>query len=188
MPTILYDYDPNYLPPEYLRAIGLLVTASAQTEEVLKMLLGRLLGADNIQSRAFTAHLNIPTIINAIKTLSGLDAPSVKVLDDLDDLLDKTQSLFEERNSIVHNPFGTDPTSKTVVNVRISAKGTLKAEHKSIELSEIERIAAQMYEVGMKIVEFMISVGLEPIKRNKPIKAPISRDKKARTQRRSNKR
>jgi hypothetical protein len=179
----VYDFDPRNLPPEYLRAIGLFVAVSAQTENCLKDFVGSLLGIDNIQTIALATHMNIPLKMDIIRTLAELDAPNIAEMDKVDDLLDAIKSAFEERNVAVHNLLAIHPTTKEVFSYSLKARGKLRSELIPISIAEIEKSADKMYEAGMGLIKFMLLHGLEPIQRTKPIRESVKRTKQARTER-----
>ena len=39
-PAIIYDFDPNNLPDEYLNAIGLVMASASQTDSIMRDFLG----------------------------------------------------------------------------------------------------------------------------------------------------
>lgn len=185
-PSVVYDFDPHNLPPEYLRAIGLVVASSAQTEHVLQDFIGGLLGIDSIQSIALATHMNNPLKDNIIRTLAEIDAPTIKELDKIDELLDAVNAALDKRNIIVHNPLMTHPDTGEVFSHILNARGAIKLELKRILSSEIEQAAEDIYKSGMNIMEFMITRNLFPKDRIKPMREPIKRGKKARTERQNN--
>lgn len=181
-PTIVYDFDPNNLPPEYLQAIGKVVAASAQTEFILQKLIAGLLGIDNVQSVALGAHLTFPLKDHIIRTLAELSAPSLQELDKLDDLLDAVKDALDKRNTIVHNSFAIHPNGQ-VFSYRVKARGSLQAELKPVTFEEMEKDAALVYKVGMDIFSYMVLKGLLPAHRTSVPRATPNRGKKARQDR-----
>ncbi len=185
VPKFIYDFDPHNLPSEYLRAVGLVAMASAQTEHILGQFIGALLKIDGIQSLALTSHMSIPLRDNIIRAVAELDAPNIKELDRIDDLMDAVTSAFDKRNTILHNSFVIHPETKEVLSWRLKTKGSMQLELKPVTVNEMEQDATALYEVGMDIVRFMDSRGLCPYHRTKPLNAPINRGKKARAERRN---
>lgn len=184
-PTILYDFDPRNLPPEYLQAIGLVVTASSQTESILQDFIGALLGIDNVQATALTAHMSFPLKDDVIRTIVELDAPHVSEVDVIDDLLDAVKIALDKRNLVVHNRLYRNPENNEIFSMRQTARGSFQATLKKISVEEIKQDAALIYQVGMDVMSFMLSRNLSPYMRTKPLRVPINRGKKARAQRRS---
>ena len=180
---IIYDFNPNNLPEEYLRAIGLITAASAQTEAILQEFMGALLKIDNIQNIALTTHMSIPLMIDIIKTLAEIEAPNINEIDKIDELIETAKEAIDKRNTVAHNALVTHPDTGEVLVHRLSARGSVKLELRAITVSEIEKDAAAIYEAGVAITDFMITRGLDPITRTKPLNPPVKRGKKARSER-----
>jgi hypothetical protein len=183
-PTIIYDFDPRNLPPEYLQAIGLVVAASSQTESVMQHFIGALLGIDNADTLALATHMTAPLKDHVLRSLVELKTDRADVVDDVDDLLDEVERVLALRNSIVHNSFAIHPETGEVLSYRQKARGSLQIDLIPIPVHEIQETGALVYEAGIKIVEFMIRYGLEARVRTKPLMVPLNRKKKARAERR----
>jgi hypothetical protein len=182
---VIYDFDPNNLPPEYLRAVGLVAMASAQTESVVGDFIGCLLGIDNIETLALTTHMAGPLKDHVARALIEMKTNSSNVVDDVDDLLDAIDEAMKRRNVVVHNPLIIHPKTKEVLSHRLKARGSLRLELRPISVKEIEEDARLIHEVGMALVGFMMDRGLEPITRTKPLMEYLDRGKKAREVRRA---
>jgi hypothetical protein len=181
---VIYDFDPRNLPPDLLRAIGLVVAASAQTESIVQELIGALLKIDNIETRALTAHMSAPLKDQVARALAELSAPSVGEVDTIDDLLDAVNSAYEKRNVIVHNSLARNPDTGEVLSYREVARGSLRVSLQPVRVEQVEQDAATIYEAGIAIMRFMISRGIGACERTAPLHVPIDRRKKARTIRR----
>lgn len=184
-PEVIYDFDPHKLPPEFLRAIGLVVAASAQTESIVQSLIGGLLGIDQMEAIAVASHMTGPLKDNVARTLCELCAPDVSEVDRLDELLDAVNTAVAKRNVLVHNSFARHPENGEVFSYRQTARGSLQVSLKPIRVEQIEQDALAIYEVGMNLMKFMMSRGLLPKDRVRPIYRPIVRDKKARERRKA---
>jgi hypothetical protein len=182
---IVYDLDPRNAPPEFLRAIGLVAAASAQTERILQDFIGALLRIDNVQSVALAAHMSFPLKETVIRTLSEMEAPSVNEIDAIDELLDSVKAALDKRNIIVHNSLAMHPTTGEVFSYRERARGSLQIELKRITVEEIESDAASIYEAGMDVMRFMISREIGPSDRAAAPRAAVKRGKSARVARRN---
>ncbi|NQZ14631.1 MAG: hypothetical protein HRT94_07400 [Alphaproteobacteria bacterium] len=180
---ITYDYDPRSIPSEYLEALGLIATAAAQTEDILQQFIGGLLGIDMIQSIALTTHLSFPLKDNIIRTLAEIDAPDIDELDKIDSLLDRAKNAIDKRNIALHNSLAINPLTNDVFSHRQTARGKLAVSLQKISAQEIKEDAVEIYQVGMEIYQFMISRGLQPKNRNKPLSPSVKRGPKARKER-----
>ena len=178
-----YDFDPYNIPDEYLNAVGLVVATAAQAEHVLQQFIGALLGIDNIQTLALATHMNFPLKDHIIRTLAELDAPNIKELDKIDNLLDAMSEALDKRNIIVHNSLAINPDTKEILSLRTKARGSLQLQLKPISVDEIEKDAAAIYKASMDIVSFMMSRGLSPHHRTKLLREPVNRGKKSRKER-----
>ncbi|HBR67898.1 MAG TPA: hypothetical protein DEA55_00805 [Rhodospirillaceae bacterium] len=184
-PKIIWDFDPRNLPPKFLQAVGLLAGASAQTEHVLGKFIGGLLGIDAIQALALTSNMTIPLKERVIRALAELRAPDLQELDKIDDLIDAAIAAFEKRNTVLHNPFMIHPETEEIFSHRLRVKGSLHLELKVITIEEIEQDAITLYEIGMRIMEFIDSRGLFPPIPIKPLRKAPNRGKEAREKRRN---
>jgi hypothetical protein len=151
----------------------------------LQDFIGALLKIGNFQTVAVGAHMSFPLKETIMRTLAELDAPYVNEVDAVDDLLDAVKVALDKRNVIVHNSLAMHPTNGEVYSYRERARGSLQVELKVIAVEEIEKDAAAIYEVGMDIMRFMMSRGLEPRQRAGPLRVPINRKKAARDARRN---
>lgn len=182
--SVVYDFDPNNLPPDMLRAIGLVVAAAAQTEYVVQDFIGALLRIDNIQTRALTAQMSALLKDQVARSLAELEAPDIDELDAIDDLLDRVVRANELRNVIVHNAFMRDPTTGQVFSHRERARGSLQIQLAELSAQALERDATEIYEAGMELMRFMISRGIGPSERRPPLRQAPDRRPKARAARR----
>ncbi len=181
---VIYDFDPHNLPPEMLRAIGLVVAASSQTESVVQDLIGGLLRIDMIDAKALTTHMSAPLKDHVVRALSELRAPSPSEVDALDDLLDRINTAYEKRNLIVHNSLARHPDTGEVFSLREQARGSLKVSLQRVTASEFEAAAELIYRAGMDLMEFMMSRGLQPHLPEGPLREALDRRPKARALRR----
>jgi hypothetical protein len=179
-PSVIYDFDPHNLPPELLRAIGLVTAAAAQTESIVQQFIGALLGIDEVEVIALTAHMSAPLKDHVARALIELNAVSADVVDLVDELLDDIEEAAEKRNVVVHNALARHPDTGEVFSVREKARGSLQVSLQPVSVKEVEKDAAAIYEVGMNLMRFMLAYGLKPADRTRPIRAPLDRRKKAR--------
>lgn len=182
-PGVIYDFDPNNLPPEYLQAIGLVAMASASTDSVVGQFIGGLLKIDNIEALALTAHLNAPVMDHIARALIELNATDVRYVDEVDRLLDAVNEAQAKRNTILHNSLCIHPETGKVFSHRLKARGSLTLELQPISVDEILADAREIHLAGMAVQSFMAMFDADPILRNRPIHEPLNRTKKAREER-----
>jgi len=182
-PKVVFDFDPNNLPPEYLRAVGLVAMASAQTESIMQDLIGGLLGIDNIESLALAAHMPAPLKDHVARALIEMNATASVYVDLLDELLDAVNEALAKRNVIVHNPLLRHPETGEIFSHRLKARGSLQLELRPIKVEEMEQDAALIYEAGLALIQFMGAFGVASSIRTRPLWEPLDRSKKARAKR-----
>ena len=182
---IIYDFDPQNLPDDYLRAIGLVVVAATETENVMRDFIGAMLNIDNVDSIALCTPMPFPLKNQIIRTLNELKAPKASELDELDDIFDRIEAAIQKRNSIAHSSFPIHPETKQVYRYKEKARGALSAEMVEVTVEELIGIAKEINESGLLLMEFMMKRGLGPQHRTEPLREPISRGKKAREGRRA---
>lgn len=181
---IIYDFNPNNLPPEYLAAIGLVVASASQTDHVMRDFVGSYLGIDMAESLALGAHMSTPMKDDIIRSLVELNAPRACDIDDLDDILDRIREATARRNAVAHNAFAVHPETGQVFSLRERARGSLQVDMTPIEVGELHEIAAEVYAAGMSLMDYMIARGIGPRERERPLHEPLNRGRKARQARR----
>ena len=179
----IYDFNPNNIPDEHLRAIGLVIACASQTEEIMRSFIGALLGIDNIETIALGAHMSLPMKDDIIRALVELNAPSASAVDEIDDILDRIKDTLQLRNAVAHNAFAIHPDNHEIYSLRERARGSLQVEFKPVRSEELLEAADQIYRAGMALQEYMIKTGLGPLVRAKQLREPLNRGKKAREQR-----
>jgi hypothetical protein len=184
-PQVVYDFDPNNLPPDYLQAIGLVIVCAAQTESIVGDFIGVLLDIDNIDALALTTQMSAQLRDHVARALIELKTQQTSIVDDVDDLLDAISQASDRRNTIAHAAFAKHPETGQIFSHRLRARGNLQLELKPISIEEIQAIAAEVYDAGMNLMQFMASVGLQPKFRTAPLMEPLNRKKAARTKRRN---
>ncbi|HXQ11519.1 MAG TPA: hypothetical protein VN805_11045 [Caulobacteraceae bacterium] len=162
MPTVVYDYDPRKIPPDYIAAIGLVTACSAQTEYVVEMLIGCLLGIDAEYQVAVTTHMTAPLRDGVVRAVAEIRIDDLDALDRLDVLLDQIQSAIDKRNAIVHRRWSRHPTTGEVFTVKTSARGSVRSDLAPMSVDQIKSDAAFIYDAGIELLQFMIAMGLEP--------------------------
>jgi hypothetical protein len=184
---ILYDFDPRNIPNEYLRAIGLVAMASAQTESTMQDFIGAILHIDNIETLALTTHMTVPMKEQVARTVIELNAASAAVVDEVDDILDRIRDALAKRNVMIHSPLCRHPHTEEVSSQRLSARGTIDFELRPISVKEIEDVAEEIYDAGMDLMRFMMAAQIGPLERPHQLRQPLPRSKKARESRRQQK-
>lgn len=186
-PSVVYDFDPRNLPPALLRAVGLVTAAAAQTEHVMQEFIGGLLGIDSIEAISLTTHMAGPLKDQVARSLIELNAANSCAVDAVDDLLDAIKSATDKRNILVHNALARHPDTGEVFSIRYQSRGSLQLSMQRVDVEQIEKDAALIYEVGMNLMQFMITFEITPKDRTRTIHATLNRGKKARAERKSRK-
>lgn len=148
--------------------------------------IGALLGIDNIDTLALTAHMSAPLKDHVARALIELKTNVADNVDDADDLLDEVDRALALRNTVVHNSFAIHPDTGEIFSYRLKARGSLQLDLEPIPVEEIQQVAALVYEAGMNVTRFMMRHSLEARVRTKPLMVPLNRKPKARAKRRQN--
>lgn len=180
---IIYDFDPNNMPPDLLQAIGLMAMCSAQTEGVMQNFIGAVLQIDNLEAIALTAHMSAPLKDQVARALIELNGLSEGTVDTVDELLDAISEAAAKRNVVVHNSLARHPETGEVFSYRQVARGSLQVSLQAVSVDEIKKDAAAIYDAGVELLRFMIAYDLVPIDRSRSRLAPMNRRKKARAER-----
>jgi hypothetical protein len=179
-PSVIYDFDPRNLPPELLQALGLVTAAAAQTESIVQRFIGGLLAIDEIETISLTAQMSANLREQVVRSVLELNAANSWVVDTVDDLMDAIAVATDRRNQLVHTSMARNPETGEVFSVRFKARRSLNLDMDLIDVSQIEKDAAEIYEAGMKLMQFMMMFGILPADRTRPIREELDRRPKAR--------
>lgn len=174
MPDIIYDFDPNNLPPDYLAAIGLVTACWAQTDDIVQSFVGACLGVDALYSTAVTAHMAVPLRDNVARAVAQIRLDDLDHLDELDAILDRVNTSAEKRNAIAHHCWCRHPQTGQVYIHKITARGTVIGDLVPLAVDQIKSDATFIYLAGLELVRFMHTVGLEAT-------FPPARDRRSKT-------
>ncbi len=157
----IYEYDPRKLPPAYLKAIGAVTAAFAQTESLAQALLAGCLGLDAEYGMAVTTHMTAPLRDGVLRAVAEIRF-EVADLDELDDILDRFQVAVDKRNAIAHRGWCQDESTGQVFTIKTSARGSVQTSLIEMSVDQVESDAALIYEVGMDFMRFMVLRDLYP--------------------------
>jgi hypothetical protein len=178
----IYDFNPQSLPLELLQNIGFVAMAAAQLEAAVQDLIGALLGADGIETKALTLHMAAPLKDQVVRSLVGINAMSAETIDETDELMDRVKDALERRNVVLHNSIIKHPDG-TLWSLRERSRGELQVELSPIDVESIKEDAALIYHVSIQVIQFMNAYGIAPKNRTRPRHPMINRGKKARSDR-----
>jgi hypothetical protein len=162
-PKIIFDFDPFKLPPEYLRAIGLVSVAWAQTEEAHEQLIGAILGLNVLYAAAVTTHMTGPLRDHVLRSAAEIRIDDLDVLDELDVLLDRFKEAVEKRNPIAHQSWCTHPATGQVYRLYQTARGSIDTGLVAVSVKELLEDAVFIHQIAMDIVSFQTNHGFAPI-------------------------
>lgn len=158
----VYDFDPRSLPQELLAAIGLMTACAAQTESVVEMAIQGFLGIDFEYGMAVTTHMAMPLRFSALKASGEIRIDDLDALDALDEIVSDLEKAFALRNAVVHHTWCIDPKTGDLFTVRSSARTSVKSELIPMTVENVKRDSLFVYEVGMRLMEFIRDLGLLP--------------------------
>ena len=177
---LVYDFDPNNIPSEYLEAIGRVALSSAQTEGILGDFISGLLSIDLIENVALTAHMPNQTKLKTARALVELNMGNPAIIDTADDILDEIESALKLRNPVLHNRMAINPETQDVVWWRESAHGNIKVDPDPANLDQLEKAASRLYLSGLELSKFMTFHNIAPADRTLPIYKTLDRKKSSR--------
>jgi hypothetical protein len=181
-PKIIYDFDPRNLPQEYLTAIGVAVTSSAQTESVIELAIAGCLGVDQEYGAAITTHMAAPLRFSALRALAEIKIDNLDALDELDDLLVEAETAGVKRNAIAHHSWCRDPKTGEVFTVKEVARTSYAMDLIPMPIDAVKADAEFIYEIGMKLMVFINKHGVMPS--NSPLRNRFHKTKPERKKRR----
>lgn len=160
-PKKVYDFDSRNLPEPLLRAIGLTVASSAQTEGVLELAIAGCAGLNSEYGKAFTTHMNMPLRYSVLRSLAEIRFEP-DILDILDGHIARLDDAFGKRNAIAHNSWCRDTETEALFRVREDARSRVELELIPTTVEEVEAIAADVYQTGMDLMQLLMTLDLLP--------------------------
>lgn len=156
------DFDPNNLPDDYLKAIGLVAACSSHTESTMQAAIIGCLGIDSEYGFAVTTHMNQPIRVSVLRSAMEIRVDDLDELDRLDALLATIGDAFVKRNSILHDGWCRDPQTEQVYRSSVKARTSVKADLIPMSIDGIEEDATFIYQAGIGLFDFLIDNGLLP--------------------------
>lgn len=156
------DFNPYSLPPDFLRAIGLVSAATGQTENILEELIAGCLGIDFEYGMAVTTHMAMPQRFSALRAVAKIRIDDLDALDELDDILDRIGKAFDQRNGVVHHQWSIEPKTGRVYVVKETARVRVQTDVIEMSAKAVEAIAKEVYEAGMALFLFTKKYKLFP--------------------------
>jgi hypothetical protein len=124
--------------PHY-SVVGRIAAAWASLESTLDTEIYQLLGASPKKCACITAQmLGAAPRLKAIRALCELQGASKSLLGKLNEYLNKTYSIAERRNRVVHDPYFVDGSSGQVNQFETTANKKLNYGYKPTSLPEME--------------------------------------------------
>ena len=149
------DEFQNFLPDDYLIAIGKVTVAWGNLETVADLVLNKLSDTDGLRCAVMTAHMSWPQKMDAIAALvDGLrpDYPHLERFDAVKPLLLKAQ---EGRNRVAHGQWGHQ--EGIVTKARATARGKLRARIDPITLADIDGIVRDIGHAAIRLWRVVVN-------------------------------
>jgi hypothetical protein len=162
MSYLIYDYSPYSLSPKILKAIGLLIACSAQTEDIFEQAIAGALGLDFEYGMAVTTHMPMPLRLSVLRSAAEIRIDDLDALDELDDLLEEIEQAFGKRNAIAHHQWCSDPKTGATFTVKETARVSVQADLLPMSVDQIESDALFIYNAGLRLFQFLKTRGLQP--------------------------
>jgi hypothetical protein len=182
--VIIYDFNPDSIPEEYLKAIGRIMLCAAQAEDSVRTAIGVFLKIDNIETLALTTQLSTPLKDKIIRAVAELNSASASMVDDLDDILDKINTGMEQRNAVAHRSLCKNPENNDILIWKERVSGSITLELKLITVEDLNGISDNLLAASHELTQFLARVG-GPKHRDGLLREPLSRTRAARAKRRA---
>jgi len=157
-----FDFNPHHLPNDLLIAIGRVVTASTQTENIVNMAIAGCLGIDFEYQVAVTQHMPLPLKFSVLQSAAEIRLDDLDALDELDDLLERIKAALEKRNGIVHDSWATEPLGRTVHRVTQKARVRVEANMMAVNVADVGNDANEIVAAGLALMKFLQDRDLIP--------------------------
>lgn len=181
---IIYDFDPNNIPDDYLRAVGRIIQCAAHAEDSVRTAIGVFLKIDNIETLALTTQMSNPLMDQILRAVAELNAANARMVDDLDDILDTISAGLVQRNAAAHKSLCRNPQNGEVLMWREKVKGSVELELKPITVDDLNGVADLLLEASNELTQFVTNCG-GPRFREGALREPLKRTKAARKERRA---
>ncbi len=156
------DFSPQKIPADYLQAIGLVVVASAQTEDIVQMAIAGILGVDAEIGWALTSHMTSPLRDSVARSLIEFRSHDDAILNEFDSIMGDIKDAWARRAEIVHNLWSIDEKTGEIYSVQSTARAGLIVDKRPMELKEIERDAEFIREAGLRMLKFLAQYDIMP--------------------------
>jgi hypothetical protein len=180
----MYDFHPDNIPDEYLKAIGRIMLCAAQAEDCVRTAIGVFLKIDNIETLALTTQLSTPLKDKILRAIAELNSGSASLVDDLDDILDKINAGMERRNAVAHRSLCKNPDNNEILIWKEKVSGSIQLELQPITVNELNEIADNLLKASNELIAFVQNVG-GPRFRKGLLREPLKRTKAERAERRA---
>ena len=151
----LYDFNPTMLPMKAHAVVGLLITCSAFTENVVNMAISSLLAIDDIRGLTFTTHMNMQMRFSALQSAGNLRFGEDDPMPELRKLVGRLKGAFDSRNVYAHRDWCIDTETGQICTMRRSARTKIEVQAIPVDLDEIGRAGAEMYNLGLELMMFL---------------------------------
>lgn len=159
---IEFQLSPSKLPQDLRAAIGFVVAAASQTENLINWAIGGCLGIDAEYMIAVTQHMTLPLKFDVLHAVAEIRIDDLDALDILDELLTTARNAIDKRNSIVHDTFGVAKTDGRLFRLKQTARGSVEAESIPITVEQIIADAGAIEASGLALMIFLQEHGLIP--------------------------
>ncbi len=151
----VFDYNPYELPDALLRAIGLVITCSVQSESIIESAIADVLQMHVLPAKILTTHMSMQVRTGALRSAAHArwgDKPEYK---EFEALITRVERAVDQRNQIAHLTYFTHPTDKSTHSSKVRARKGLKVEVLPATVEGVEAVAKEIYDSGLAIVEYL---------------------------------
>lgn len=143
-----YQLDP---PPTLFTALGIVVYEYSLLDLTISQVLLRLMEKENRKGEAVVAELSFRTKMHLIHTLA--DVPP-KAQASFKRLMDNADDCDQRRNTVVHSSYHYGNDAEKVLRRKVTAKRKLKRTVEVVNIPDLVRLAAFMYDTSQAIQHF----------------------------------
>ena len=143
---------------EQLKAIGRITVAFSFLENTIAFFVWELLGREQRVGQIVTAGLSFNQLVNLFGSLYRHRVTDAEKIAALETLLKKIEQAQTERNAIVHSEWaaGESGTTNRVRRTARASKG-FQLQFRAMDVSDLEKIATFIAEVGAEVQVFIFS-------------------------------
>lgn len=150
-----YNFPENWpAPNEYMLELGRISVLWGSLEQSVNLAISKLAGYEAIydyRAAILTAHSNFKQRVDIISTLCEQLEKEHPHLKSYKKVINKIESAQNGRNKFMHNGISVNEETGKVETARLTARGKLQTKIEEVNLSDLEKVTANIHEAMLAL-------------------------------------